>query len=93
MNWLQIWYGGFEFQRAASHFPSGAPVEAPLRRIERTPQGYELHRSLPMTYDSSGQALNELGRDARFEDDIGIIATGAANEVNRMSSKEPSSCI
>lgn len=24
-----------------------------------------------MTYDSSRQALQELGRDARFEDDIG----------------------
>ncbi|KAL4861156.1 hypothetical protein BDV12DRAFT_208310 [Aspergillus spectabilis] len=42
-----------------------------LRRLDRTPYGYELHKSLSMTYDSSRQALQELGRDARFEDDIG----------------------
>lgn len=42
-----------------------------LRRLERTPYGYKLHRSLPMTYILSRQALRELGRDARFEDDIG----------------------
>ncbi|KAF7164504.1 hypothetical protein CNMCM6106_001022 [Aspergillus hiratsukae] len=56
-----------------------------LRRIERTPHGYELHKSLPMTYDSSRQALNELGRDARFEDDIGHYnyRRWTANEVNR----------
>lgn len=57
-----------------------------LRRFERTPYGYELHGSLPMTYESSRQALRELGRDARFEDDIGHynFRRWAANEVNRM---------
>ncbi|KAL4990762.1 hypothetical protein BDW68DRAFT_174755 [Aspergillus falconensis] len=42
-----------------------------LLRLERTPYGYELHESLSMVYDSSRQALQELGRDARFENDIG----------------------
>ncbi|EAW15512.1 uncharacterized protein NFIA_048490 [Aspergillus fischeri NRRL 181] len=32
-----------------------------LQHIERTPHGYELHESLPMTYDSSRQALKKLG--------------------------------
>jgi hypothetical protein len=43
---------------------------------------------LPMTYDSSQQALNELGRDAKFEDDIGHYnyRRWTANKVNRMSS-------
>ncbi|OJJ62717.1 hypothetical protein ASPSYDRAFT_86371 [Aspergillus sydowii CBS 593.65] len=41
--------------------------------------------SLPMTYDSSRTALQELGRDARFEDDIGHYnyCWWTANEVNR----------
>jgi hypothetical protein len=40
-----------------------------------------------MTYDSSRQALKELGRDARFEDDIGHynFRRWTANEVNSMS--------
>jgi hypothetical protein len=40
---------------------------------------------LSMTYDSSRQALKELGRDARFEDDIGHYnyRRWTANEVNR----------
>ncbi|CAP91150.1 Pc13g00810 [Penicillium rubens Wisconsin 54-1255] len=56
-----------------------------LRRLERTTYGYELHKSLSMTYDSSRQALQELGRDARFEDDIGHYnyRRWTANEVNR----------
>ncbi|OJJ62706.1 hypothetical protein ASPSYDRAFT_65810 [Aspergillus sydowii CBS 593.65] len=56
-----------------------------LRRLERTTYGYELHKSLSMTYDSSRQALQELGRDARFEDDIGHYnyCRWTANEVNR----------
>ncbi|BCR90303.1 uncharacterized protein ACHE_60189S [Aspergillus chevalieri] len=56
-----------------------------LRRVERTPYGYELHKSLPMTYNSSREALQELGRDARFEDDIGHYnyRRWTANEVNR----------
>jgi hypothetical protein len=39
-----------------------------------------------MTYESSRQALRELGRDARFENDIGHyhFRRWAANEVNRM---------
>lgn len=60
-----------------------------LRRLERTPYGYELHKTLPMTYNSSRQALRELGRDAKFEDDIGHYnyRRWAANEVNSMSLK------
>ncbi|KAJ5438594.1 uncharacterized protein N7458_009592 [Penicillium daleae] len=56
-----------------------------LRRLERTPYGYELHKTLPMTYNSSRQALRELGRDAKFEDDIGHYnyRGWAANEVNK----------
>ncbi|OJJ79315.1 uncharacterized protein ASPGLDRAFT_137070 [Aspergillus glaucus CBS 516.65] len=56
-----------------------------LRRFERTPYGFELHGSLSMTYESSRQALRELGRDARFEDDIGHynFRRWTANEVNR----------
>ncbi|KAJ6174301.1 hypothetical protein N7485_005601, partial [Penicillium canescens] len=42
-----------------------------LRRLQRTLYGYRLDRSLLMTYDSSRQALKELGRHTRFEDDIG----------------------
>lgn len=42
----------------------------PLRRLERTPHGYELYKALLMTYELSRQALRELGRDARFENDI-----------------------
>jgi len=55
-----------------------------LRRVERTPYGYELHESLSMTYESSRQALKELGRDAKFEDDIGHynFRRWTANEVN-----------
>jgi hypothetical protein len=58
-----------------------------LRRFDRTTCGYELHPSLPMTYESSRRALKELGRDARFEDDIGHynFRRWAANEVNRES--------
>lgn len=57
-----------------------------LRRLEQTPYGYELHESLPMTYESSREALRELGRDARFENDIGHynFRRWTANEVNRM---------
>ena len=38
-----------------------------------------------MTYESSRRALQELGRDARFENDIGHynFRRWAANEVNR----------
>ncbi|BDD59922.1 hypothetical protein MAP00_005092 [Monascus purpureus] len=55
-----------------------------LWRLKRTPYGYELHESLSMTYDSSWQALQELGRDARFENDIGHYnyRRWTANEVN-----------
>lgn len=61
-----------------------------LRRLERTPYGYRLDGSLPMAYDSSRQALKELGRDARFEDDIGHYnyRRWTANEVNSMSLAE-----
>jgi hypothetical protein len=61
-----------------------------LRRLERTPYGYRLDGSLPMTYDSSRQALKELGRDARFEDDIGHYnyRRWTANEINSMSLAE-----
>lgn len=40
-----------------------------------------------MTYESSRRALQELGRDARFENDIGHynFRRWAANEVNRES--------
>jgi Protein of unknown function (DUF3435). len=57
-----------------------------LRRLDRTPYGYELHKSLPMTYDLNRQALRELGRDVRFEDDIGHYnyRRWTANEINRM---------
>jgi hypothetical protein len=61
-------------------------LETPLlRRVERTPYGYELHKSSPMTYDSSRQALQELDRDARFEDGIGHYNywCWTVNEVNR----------
>ncbi|EED16117.1 conserved hypothetical protein [Talaromyces stipitatus ATCC 10500] len=56
-----------------------------LRRVTRTEYGYELDKSLPMTYDSSRQALRELGRDAKFEDDIGHYnyRRWTANEGNR----------
>lgn len=58
-----------------------------LQRLERTPYGYELHLPLPMTHDSSQQALWELGWDARFEDDICYYnyRHWTANEVNCMS--------
>ncbi|KAL2861060.1 uncharacterized protein BJX67DRAFT_391634 [Aspergillus lucknowensis] len=56
-----------------------------LRCLERTLYGYELHKSLPMTYDSSRQALKELGQGARFGDDINHYnyCRWTANEVNR----------
>lgn len=41
-----------------------------LRRLERTPYSYKLHKSLLMIYDSSRQALQELGHDARFKNNI-----------------------
>lgn len=49
-----------------------------LRRFERTTCGYELHASLPMTYESSRRTLKELGRDARFKTilDITTFAVG-----------------
>ena len=42
-----------------------------------------------MTYDSSQQALNELGQDAKIEDDISHYNywRWTANEVNHMSSR------
>ncbi|KAI3015039.1 hypothetical protein CBS147347_11311 [Aspergillus niger] len=51
----------------------------PLRRLHHTPYG------LSMTYDSSPQALQELGRDAGFEDNVGHYnyRRWTANEVNR----------
>ncbi|KAJ6163767.1 hypothetical protein N7497_003746 [Penicillium chrysogenum] len=48
-----------------------------LRRLERTPCDYELHESLPMTYESSRQALRELGRMLDFKT-ISDITTSAA---------------
>ncbi|KAJ0415015.1 hypothetical protein BJY00DRAFT_327273 [Aspergillus carlsbadensis] len=56
-----------------------------LQRLDQTPYGYELHKPLLMTYDSSRQALKELGQDARFEDDISYYnyRRWTANEVNR----------
>ncbi|GKZ75057.1 hypothetical protein AnigIFM50267_002296 [Aspergillus niger] len=56
-----------------------------LRRLHHTPYGYEVHESLPMTYDSSRQALQELGRDAGFEDNVGHYnyRRWTAKEVNR----------
>ncbi|CAG8128817.1 unnamed protein product [Penicillium nalgiovense] len=56
-----------------------------LRRFNRTTCGYELRPSLPMTYESSRRALQELGPDARFEKDIGHynFRRWVANEVNR----------
>ena len=61
-------------------------LDIPLQRVERTPYSYELHKSLPMTYNSSREALQELGWDARFEDDIGHYnyRHWTANEVNHM---------
>jgi hypothetical protein len=57
-----------------------------LRRLKRTLCDYELYRSLPITYESSRQALRELGRDARFENNIGHynFRRWTANEVNRI---------
>jgi hypothetical protein len=42
-----------------------------------------------MTYGSSRQAFNELGRHAKFEDDIGHYnyRRWTSNEVHRMSSR------
>ncbi|KAJ5887369.1 hypothetical protein N7495_007410, partial [Penicillium taxi] len=41
-----------------------------LRCFKCTPYSYELYKSLSMTYELSRQALKELGRDAKFKDDI-----------------------
>ncbi|KAF5015788.1 hypothetical protein F66182_12752, partial [Fusarium sp. NRRL 66182] len=56
-----------------------------LRHVHSTEYGLELHQSLPMAYTSSREALRELGRDAKFEDDIGHYnyRRWTANEVNR----------
>jgi hypothetical protein len=56
-----------------------------LRRLERTPYGYQVHPTLPMNYDSSRQALNYLGEDAGFEDVLGHynFRRWTANEANR----------
>ncbi|KAN0069176.1 Protein of unknown function (DUF3435) domain containing protein [Elaphomyces granulatus] len=61
-----------------------------LRRVEQTPYGFEVHKSLPMTYDSSRQALKDLGRDAGFEDDLGHYnyRHWAANEARNFTSQE-----
>jgi hypothetical protein len=56
-----------------------------LRRFVRTPYGYEVHPTLPMTYDSSRLGLNDLGEDAGFEDKLGHynFRRWTANEANR----------
>jgi len=58
-----------------------------LRHVHRTEYGYEVDPSVPMAYASSRDALRELGRDAKFEDDVThyIYRRWAANEVNRTS--------
>lgn len=60
-----------------------------LRHVHSTEYGLELHKSLPMAYTSSREALRELGRDAKFEDDIGHYnyRRWTANEVNRKLAK------
>ncbi|KAJ6021273.1 hypothetical protein N7540_006777 [Penicillium herquei] len=54
-----------------------------FRNLKGRPEGAD--GSLPMTYESSRLALKELGRDARFEDDIGHYnyRRWTANEVNK----------
>lgn len=58
-----------------------------LRHVEHTEYGLQLHESLPMAYASSREALRELGRDAKFEDDVGHYnyRRWTANEANRKS--------
>ncbi|KAH8696487.1 hypothetical protein BGW36DRAFT_360320 [Talaromyces proteolyticus] len=41
-----------------------------LRHVHRTEYSYELHPSLPIAYASSRDGLRELGRDAKFEEDV-----------------------
>lgn len=54
--------------------------------LEQTPYSYKLHGSLLMTYESSQEALRELGRDAWFKNNIGHynFRRWTANEVNCM---------
>ena len=54
--------------------------------LEQIPYGYKLHEFLPMTYESSWEALRELGCDALFKDNIGHynFRHWTANEVNHM---------
>ncbi|KUL84888.1 hypothetical protein ZTR_08246 [Talaromyces verruculosus] len=56
-----------------------------LRHVQHTEYGLELDKSLPMAYASSREALRELGRDAKFEDDLGHYnyRRWTANEANR----------
>ncbi|RAO74324.1 uncharacterized protein BHQ10_010336 [Talaromyces amestolkiae] len=56
-----------------------------LRHVHSTEYGLELHKFLPMAYASSREALQELGRDAKFEDDVGHYnyRRWTANEANR----------
>jgi hypothetical protein len=56
-----------------------------LRRVVRTPYNYAVHRTLPMTYDSSRLALINLGEDAKFEDRLSHynFRRWTANEANR----------
>jgi Protein of unknown function (DUF3435) len=60
-----------------------------LRHVKQTEYGLELDDSLPMAYASSREALRELGRDAKFEDDVGHYnyRRWTANEANRKSEK------
>lgn len=63
-----------------------------LQCVEQTLYSYEVHKSLPMAYDSSQQVLKGLDQDARFEDDLGHYNYWTANEANCMYlSIEPNS--
>jgi len=60
-----------------------------LRRVVRTPHNLnEVHRTLPMTYDSNRLTLINLGEDAKFKDHLSYynFRRRIANEANQKGS-------
>ncbi|EED15808.1 conserved hypothetical protein [Talaromyces stipitatus ATCC 10500] len=56
-----------------------------LRHVQHTEYGLKLDKSRPMAYATSREAMRELGRDAKFKDDVGHYnyRRWTANEANR----------
>jgi hypothetical protein len=67
-------------------------LEVPvLRRMEQTPYSFEVHPDLPMKYESSNEALKDIGEGLGYEKlpTHYNFRRWVANEVNRKFSYGP----